>query len=158
MQPLSALLMRAMPPQYDQRMQLRKAGAEWTGVVGPVLGGQSAPLDLADGELLLVANTPLVANRLSMMGGDILRILAERYRIEAQKVKVVVGQTPLRQTLSKTPAAHRTWKNSIRVKEEDAREQGRGYLEKSPELTEEVALSLARLRIFFEKRFRGRGA
>ena len=96
MQPVNALLERAMPPQYDLRVKLERAVADWPNVIGPRLGLRSMPLDLANGELTVVADTSLVASRLSMMGGDIARALMERWQIEVKRVKVVVGRLPLR--------------------------------------------------------------
>ena len=141
---------QAMPPLYDVRLKLEKAASEWASVVGPILGQQSAPLDLADGELLVTAETPLVGNRLSMMGGNIARALAKRWGLEVVKVRVVIGRIPLKATASGGASAPLA---NLRVREEDVREFESRCLENIPDFPEDAAESLARLRAFFKKRF-----
>ena len=152
LEPVNVILKRVMPSQYHLRAKLKEALLEWESLVPRPLGKQSAPLDFVDGELLLAADTPLVAARLNMMGGNIARALKERWQIEVKKVRVVVGQRPLNRTAARTPPARRP--KCVPVKEEDVKELKRDYLERSPELPEEIASSLARLQAFFIKRFR----
>lgn len=149
--PVEALLRRVMPPQYADRSKLDRAAADWARVVGSTLARQSSPVDMADGELLVTADTPLVANRLSMMGGNISRVLMEEWRLEVRKVKVVVGRAPLKRTAA--PDFSRSRPPSVSVREEDVREMRRRVDEQSPDLPEDAAESLARLRAFFSRRF-----
>jgi hypothetical protein len=148
--PVNALLGHVMPPEYELRAKLSQAAKEWVGVIGLLLGEQSAPVDILDGELVVVAETPLVASRLSMMGGNIVRALKQRWQMDVVKVKVVVGRLPLKGTRLQgyTPSSPLPG-----AREEDAKELARGYLEKSPDLPEDIAASLARLQAFFTKRF-----
>ncbi|MCL2009902.1 MAG: DUF721 domain-containing protein [Synergistaceae bacterium] len=151
-QPLEALLRRAMPPGYDAREKLEKAASAWESVAGPVLGRQSVPLDIVNGELLVVVENPLVGNRVAMMGGNIARTMAERWGLEVVKVKVVVGRLPLksaprRDACPKCPVA-------VHVREEDVKEFSLRCLESLPDFPEDAAESLARLRAFFIKRFK----
>jgi hypothetical protein len=150
-QPVNALLGLAMPSQYGVRVKLDRAAAEWSCVVGELLARQSAPVDVADKELLVVAETPLVANRLSMMAGNIARTLLERWRFEVEKVKVVVGRPPLK-SQGRTGQAG-SFPAPVRVKEEDVKALVRNYLEASPDLPEDVVESFARLQAFFATRF-----
>jgi hypothetical protein len=149
-----------MPPEYELRVKLNQAAKEWVSVIGSLLGGQSAPIDLSDGELLVVAETPLVASRLSMMSGNIARAIRQRWHMEVAKVKVVVGRLPLKSTklestISKSAESqkHTSHAPFIGVREEDAQKLARHYLEKSPDLPEDIVESLAHLQAFFTKRF-----
>ena len=147
--PVEALLGQVMPPQYADRSKLERVAADWPRVVGSMLGGQSSPIDIADGELLVTADTPLVASRLSMMGGNIARVLMEQWRLEVRKVKVVVGRAPLKRTAaSGTPRPP-----AVSVREADVREEKRRIEEQSPGLPEDAVDSLARFRAFFARRF-----
>ena len=141
-----------MPPQYEIREKLAMAASAWGSVVGPLLGKQSAPLDLANGELLVVTEGPLVGNRVAMMGGNIARTLAKRWALNVVRVKVVVGRLPLKGSPQKegtlpSPAA-------IRVREGDVRAFEAQCLESLPDYPQDAAESLARLRAFFIKRFK----
>jgi hypothetical protein len=146
--PVEDLLPRVMP-QYADRAKLDRAAAEWLRVVGPVLGERSAPVDLVSGELLVVAETPLVADRLSMTGGGIARTLMKDWGLEIKKVKVVVGRLPLK----RAAANGRPRASLVAVREEDVRELQRRYEASAPDLPDDAAESLARLRAFFAKRF-----
>lgn len=147
--PVEALLGRVMPPQFADRSKLDRVAADWTRVVGPLLGKQSTPLDIVDGELLVTADTPLIANRLTMMGGNIARVLMEQWRLEVRKVKVVVGRAPLKRTAASGPPrpVH------VSVREEDVLALKRHVEEQTPELPDDAVDSLARLRAFFARRF-----
>ena len=150
-QPVEALLKRAMPPMYDAREKLGKAALAWEDVVGPILGRQSAPLDIANGELVVAAENSLVGNRVAMMGGNIIRALAERWALEVAKVRVVVGRLPLKDSPRKRETHPRPL--TVRVREEDVKEFSARCLENLPDLPEGAAESMARLRAFFIKRF-----
>jgi hypothetical protein len=151
LQPVVNVLSQVMPPQYPLRETLRKVILEWSGVVGGLLGSHSAPLDVVEEELLVAAETPLVASRLSMMGGNVTRILEERWGLKVKKMKVVVGQLPLKN--AKVLASRALRPVSVEVDENEVTKLERDYREKSPDLPEDVALSLARLQAFFSKRF-----
>ena len=157
-QPVEVLLKRAMPPRYGAIEKLEKAALEWVSVVGQVLGRQSAPLDIENGSLIVAAETPLVGNRLSMMGGNIARTLAERWGLEITKVKVVVKPLPLKTSPRNggpsAPRATGSSSPSFRVSEEDIEEFASRCRQTQPDLPQEGAESLARLRAFFIKRFR----
>jgi len=151
-QSMEVLLKRAMPPGYGAIEKLEKAALEWESVVGPVLGKQSAPLGVENGFLLLAAETPLVGSRLSMMGGNIVRTLIERWGLEVTKVKVVVRPLPLKSSPRKSAnSAPRS--ATVRVREEDVNEFSSRCRQTQPDLPQEGAESLARLRAFFIKRF-----
>jgi hypothetical protein len=75
----------------------------------------------------------------------------ERWQIEVRKVKVVMGRLPLRST--DFSAKHQDRVLLAGAKEEKIRELARSYLEKAPELPEDIAVPLARLQAFFIKRF-----
>jgi hypothetical protein len=157
LQPVNAFLGYAMPPRYELQVKLGKAVAEWDRVVGPLLAERSAPADLSDGELLVIAETPLVASRLSMMGGNISRALLEYWRLEIEKVRVVVGRLPPKNQGRRDGMGVEAPRPAfVNVKEEEVAALERSYLEKSPALPEDVARSLARLQAFFTKRFGGR--
>ena len=150
-QPVEVLLRQAMPPRYDVMEKLEKAAREWEGVVGPALGKQSAPIDIVNRELIVVSENPLVGNRMAMMGGNIIRTLAERWGLEIAKVKVVIGRLPLKAAPRSETSIPRP--ANIRVREEDVKEFESRCLESLPDFPEDAALSLARLRAFFMKRF-----
>jgi hypothetical protein len=148
--PVADVLRRSMPPMYDAWTKLEKAVSMWGSLVGQPLGKQSAIIDFARGELVVVAETPLVASRLAMMKGNIARALAERWGLDVVKVKVVVGRLPLKSAVSSgasRPAA-------VSVREEDVREFESHCLESLPDFPQDAAESLARLRAFFIKRFK----
>jgi hypothetical protein len=148
------LLERAIPPNFSERLKLKDAAEGWKSVVGSVLAARSAPADVADGELLVIAETPLAAQRLSMMGGNIVRALKERLDFSVKKIRVVVGKLPLKggRLSSSSPAASAV----PRPKEEEVKELARRCLEISPGLPGDAAESFAGLRLFFAKRFQGR--
>ena len=148
--PVNALLGYAMPPEYELRVKLDQAAKEWVSVIGPILGRQSAPIDVSDGELLVVAETPLVASRLSMMGGNVARVLKRRWNLDVVKVKVVVGRLPLKNTKSQK---HTSPVSLAGAREEHCKELAQSYLEKSPDLPQDIVESLAHLQAFFTKRF-----
>jgi len=52
--------------------------AEWESIVGPQLAGQTAPLRLTGGVLVLAASTPLWAAEVRQLGGVIIRRVNER--------------------------------------------------------------------------------
>ena len=153
-QPVETLLKRIMPPLYEAGENLEKAVREWESVVGPVLARQSVPLDIANGELIVAAEGPLAGNRVAMMGGNIARILAERWGLEVTKVKVVVGRLPLKTAPRNEGVVARS--HVVRVQEEEVREFSSRFLAILPDFPQakETAESLARLRAFFMKRFR----
>jgi hypothetical protein len=151
-QPVGVLLKQAMPPLFEAREKLDKAARAWGSVVGPVLARQSVPLDIAKGELLVAAEGPLVGNRLVMMGGHIARALAERWGLEVVKVKVVVGNLPLKSSPEKDARPARP--AVVTVREEDVREFSSRCVENTPDFPEDAAESLARLRAFYMKRFK----
>ena len=145
-----------MPPQYDVMEKLEKAISDWESVVGPILGKQSTPLDIANGELLVLAENPLVGNRVALMGGNVARALAERWGLEVVKVKVVVGRLPLKEPRRKTGSSDSSISRppaAFRVREEDVREFESRCLGSGPDFPRDAAESLARLRAFFLKRF-----
>ena len=152
LEPVNLILKRVMPPQYELRVKLNEALLEWETIVPQPLGKQSAPLDFLNGELLVTADTPLVAKRLTMMGGNIAHALMERWQIEIKKVKVIVGQRPLRRVPAQASSVRRL--ETVSLTEKEVKEIELAYLERSPELPEEIASSLARLQAFFMKRFR----
>jgi len=151
-QPIDVLLKQAMPSQYGAMEKLDKAARAWESVVGPILGRQSVPLDIINGELIVAAENPLIGNRLTMMGGNITRTLAERWRLEITKVKVVVGRLPLK-TAPAGGGSRSTSPAAVRVREEDVEEFLSRCTETLPDFPEDAAESLARLRAFFIKRF-----
>ena len=154
LQPLEVLLAGAMPPSYGERIKIQKAISKWKEIVGPQLGERSAPFDLENGQLLVIAENPLVANRLSMMGGSIMRAFMEGWRLEVKKVKVVVGRLPLAASPSTTPSAiRRARPTEVRVNEEDVQNLAENYREQTPDLPEDAVQALARLKLFLEKRF-----
>jgi hypothetical protein len=145
------LLERAIPPNFSERLKLKEAVEGWKGIVGAALAARSAPADIADGDLLVVADTPLAAQRLSMMGGNIAGTLRERLNFDVKRVRVVVGKLPLKgAVVSPSPPA------MPEPKEAEVKELARRCLEISPGLPEDAAESFAGLRLFFAKRFRGR--
>jgi len=157
-QPVEALLRRAMPPQYDVREKLERASREWESVVGPILGKQSSPLDIANGELIVMAEGPLAGSRVAMMGGNVARTLAERWGLEVVKVKVVVGRLPIK-SKDGWQSAHYLAKSAptpptVHVREEDVKDFESRCLENAPDFPPDAAESLARLRAFFIKRFK----
>ena len=151
-QPVEVLLKQAMPPLYEIREKLEKVEAAWDSVVGPVLGRQSAPLDIENGEFLIMTESPLVGNRVVMMGGNIARILSERWRLEVKKVRVVVGRLPLKEKGSSRKGDSAARSAAVRVREEDVKEFESRCLE-MPDFPQDAAEPLARLRAFFMKRF-----
>ncbi|MDR1732226.1 MAG: DUF721 domain-containing protein, partial [Synergistaceae bacterium] len=149
-QALEELLPRVMP-DFADFAKLERAASEWGKVVGPALGGRSAPTDLVNGELLVTADTPLVASRLSMMGGNIARALRENWALEVRKVKVVVGRPPVKRA---SGAGGRLRPPEVTVRDEEVREFRRLCQDRAPDLPEDAADALARLQAFFTKRFR----
>jgi nitrogen fixation protein len=135
-------------PQFADRAKLERAAAEWSRIAGALPGKASAPVDISEGELLVVAESPLVADRISMMGGNIMRALAEGWKLEVRKVRVVVGRLPLKGAV----ASRTTRPPVVSVREEDVREL-RFRCERAS-LPGDAAESLARLRAFFAVRFR----
>ena len=154
-QPMEALLKQVMPPLYEAREKLEKAAREWGSVVGQILGKKSVPLDIANGELLIAAEGPLAGNRLVMMGGNIARVLAERWGLEVVKVRVVVGRLPLKAAPRNDTAVRSASARSasVQVREEEIREFSSRCLEILPDFPQDAAESLASLRTFFSKRF-----
>jgi len=151
LQPIDVLLKSAMPSRYGAMDKLEKAARAWESVVGPILGKLSVPLDIMNGELLVAAENPLIGNRLTMMGGNIIRTLAERWGLEVMKIKVAVGRLPLK--TAPVGSGRSTSPAHVRVREEDVKEFSSYCIEKLPDFPEDAAESLARLRAFFIKRF-----
>jgi hypothetical protein len=154
-QRIEALLNRAIPPNFSERLKLKEAAEGWKGVVGAALVARSVPADVTDGELLVVAETPLAANRLSMMGGNIVKALAERLNFNVKRVRVVVGAARPLRSEGLVAAGRRTFLtgSASRPKAEEVKDLARRCLELSPDLPEDAAESFAELRLFFEKRF-----
>jgi hypothetical protein len=148
------LLVQAIPPSFSERLKLKEAAERWKEIVGASLAARSAPADIADGDLLVVAETPLAANRLSMMGGNIAGTLEERLGFKVKKVRVVVGKLPLKGSASKGSALSPSMPAMPRPKEAEVRELAQSCLAVSPDLPEDAAESFARLRLFFARRFR----
>ena len=161
-QSVEILLKRAMPARYAAVEKLEKAALEWENVVGPALCKQSAPLDVENGALIVAAENPLAGNRLSMMGGNIARTLTERWGLEVTKIKVVIRPLPLKSrggwqsapSPQSAPQATVSRAGAVRVSEEDVKEFSSRCLQTQPDLPQESAESLARLRAFFIKRFK----
>jgi hypothetical protein len=84
----------------------------------------------------------------------VIRVLAEKWGLEVKKMKVVVGQLPLKNV--GTSASRTQRPVFVNVDENDVKELEQDYLKRSPDLPENAALSLAHLKIFFTKRF-GKG-
>ena len=151
-QPAEVFLKRIMPPLYDAKEKLEKIILEWASVVGPALGKQSAPLDIVNGELVIVAENPLAGNRVALMRGNISRTLEERWGLKTVKIKVVVRRLPLKAVLRTESSVAPP--SAVRVREEDVREFSSRCVESLPDFPEDAAESLARLRAFFIKRFK----
>ena len=151
-QPVEVLLRRVMPPLYDAREKLEKIILAWDEVVGPVLGKQSAPIDIVNNEFIVAAENPLAGNQVAMMKGNISRALAERWNLEVMKIKVVVRRLPLK-TVPRTESCTAR-PPTVLVREEDVREFSSFCLANLPDFPEDAAESLARLRAFFIKRFK----
>jgi len=155
-QPVEVLLKRVMPARCGVMEKLEEAALAWEEVVGSTLGKQSTPLDLTNGLLLVAAENSLVANRLTMMGGNIARTLADRWGLEVAKVKVVVKRLPLRGLSRNKGRDARPAVNQaavLRVREEDVKEYSSRCLA-LPDFPQDAAESMARLRAFFTKRFK----
>ncbi|MDR1875967.1 MAG: DUF721 domain-containing protein, partial [Synergistaceae bacterium] len=114
--PVESLIPYVMP-QFGDRVKLDRVAEEWCRIVGELPGKKSAPVDIEGGELLVIAENPLVANRISMMGGNIMRALTEGWKLEVKKVKVVVGRLPLKGVAS--PGRGRARPPVVSVREED---------------------------------------
>ena len=144
---------RVLPPGYEERLKLGQAAAEWARAVGSVLAAKSAPLDLAGGELLVAAENPLAADRLSMIAGNIARALWEHWKIEVRKVRVMVGRVPLTQAVVSHTSPRPTAVHVQHVQEEEVQKIEQECLEHG--LPENIAKPLAHLENFFLKRFAG---
>jgi hypothetical protein len=151
------ILESAMPPGFSERLRLEEAAEGWADVVGKVLAARSALSDLADGELLVVAETPLAASRLSMMGGGIVKTLRERFGLDVARIRVVAGRVPLPR--NRGGGARNDEKRTRSPRAENGKEDekkkdfARRCLESFPGLPEEAAESFAALRLFLARRF-----
>jgi hypothetical protein len=141
----------AMPVQYSERLKLAEAERRWAEFVGSRLAAASSPVDVAGGELLVAARTPLAANRLVMMGGNIGKALKEKLGFDIKKVRVVVGNPT--QTPSPTPQPPARPRVGFDPKKEEVEALSEIFQEAAPDLPKDVAESLARLRLFFAARF-----
>jgi hypothetical protein len=151
------ILENAMPPGFSEYLRFKEALRRWADVVGEALAARSTP-DLAKGELLVVAETPLAAKRLSMMGGNIAKTLRERFDVDVARVRVVVGRAPLPKSQGGGTPSGRNKQGGGRSagagnREEENKALARRCLESSPDLPESAAESFAALRLFFDRRF-----
>ena len=112
----------------------------WPSVVGPARARNSAPFDLRGNILLVAARTPHAAQQISQMKGNIQRALKARWGLDIEEVRVTVGPPPLRASAASGPPRRRP---VLKLDEEEVR----AFREACPpDLDEEVAWALARLR------------
>lgn len=144
---LEILISKALPDQFSVYEKMKKLVENWDKVVGPSLAKYSAPLEILEGELVVVAENPLVGKKLSMMGGNIARALKEHWMLDIAKTKVITGRLPTQ----RVSLSGKSRPPEVKVKEEEVTELKTQY---AASLPEDAAESLARLRLFFHKRFR----
>lgn len=143
--PLAEILKDVAP--QGPLVKLEEVGRAWGSVVGPNRARGSVPYDLAGRTLHVAAASNHLAGQIVLMKGNIRRVLRERWGIELDELKVIVGQPPVRRVVSSTPRRRRP-----------AVEPDEGAVRAfrvlcPPSLPPETADALARLRAFFAKRF-----
>lgn len=148
--PVGEVLARLMPERNERVEKLKEVAKEWGSVVGPARARKSAPFALEGGKLRVASDTPHAAQQLVRMKGNIQRALKRRWDLEVEELQVIVGQPPPQP--SRVSGPPRRSCAPVRLDEEEVR----AFRDACPaELDEETAMSLARLRAFFARRFPG---
>lgn len=145
------LLDRVMPEQGERMRKLTEVLRAWGSLVPPAVARHSAPYDLVGETLCVSTNLPQVKQRLLMMKGNIQRALKGRWDLEVTEVKVILGDPPLKVSVSSQGPRRR----HPRVEPDEAAVLA--FREACPDsLTPETSNALAHLRAFFVKRYNKR--
>lgn len=144
---MSELLERVMPEQGERMRKLAEVVRAWSSLVPPGVARHSSPYDLVGGTLCIASNLPQVKQQLLMMKGNIQRALKSRWDLEVTEVKVLIGDPPLKVSVTSQGPRRR----HPRVEPDEAMVQA--FREACPDsLTPEASKALAHLRAFFCKR------
>lgn len=131
--------------------KLEEVGRAWGSVVGPNRARGSVPYDLAAGTLHVAAESNHLAGQILRMKGNIRRVLRERWELELDEIKVIVGPPPVRRAAAPTPRRRR----AALSPDEGTVRAFRDLC--PPSLSPGTAEALAHLRAFFVKRFPAAG-
>lgn len=148
--PLSELLWGSLPEGAKMRIRVAASARNWESVVGLLLAKRSAPKRIVEGKLLVVAESPAVAQELTMRGGRIVGNLRKEWDIDVSGITVSVGRVP--------PPPREDTSSGKRPLVSAPVEEVHAALGSIAEKVErgDVAESLARLMAVYRKRFPGR--
>lgn len=145
-------LKRSLPPAMVAGIRLASLAEGWADLAG-TLGRRSRPLRLEKGELVVLAETPAVAQQLRMRGGDLCRKIREKWNLQVQAIRPIVGKGRPSPSSRKAAVPRRLPSIVVGQNEvQEALEEIRGTIGR-----EDILFSLARLMATYRKRFGGPG-
>lgn len=141
-------LKMSLPPGMAAGMRLASLAEGWVDLAGN-LGRRSRPLRLEQGELVVLAETPAVAQQLRMRGGGLCRKIREKWNLQVLAIRPIVGKGSSPQSSRNVTPPRRLPSVVVGQKDvQEALEEIRGTIER-----EDVLVSLARLMATYRKRF-----
>lgn len=143
---IAALLGRSFSPAAKKNILLSHVAQRWEEVVGKTLAKKSQPFALEGTQLCIRAESPIAAQRLSMMGAIVAKKVRDGWDLPVCEVKVIVGN--VRQKTIKTAQRKREY---ISPRTEDISKN----LERVKDRIDDpdIALSLASLMATWSRRF-----
>lgn len=142
----------SLTPEVMKGIRLAGLAEEWPRIAGPP-GRMSRPLRMERGELVVLAETPAVAQQLRMRGGDLCRKIREACSLEVRAIRPIVGQRRPSPPARRPQGAERKPPLAVGEREvQEAVDELRGTIG-----NEDVLVSLARLMATYRKRFGGSG-
>ncbi len=141
-------LTRTLPSGIATGISLASLAEDWPRLAGPP-GRRSRPFRMEQDELVVMAETPAVAQQLRMRGGDLCRKIRAKWNLQVRSIRPVVGKGHRPRPSVDSRSKQKRHSFSVRERDvQEALEEIRGTIGK-----EDVLLSLARLMATYRKRF-----
>lgn len=145
--PLGALFEGALTPDIKRGLALADLTLKWNDVVGP-LASRSRPLRIDDERLVVVADSPALAQRLKIQAGGVIRKIREGWGLPLSGLQVVVGPVRMRRRQAPSPPP------PVAAPTEEELTWAKGLIAAHIE-DEKTTSALARLMAVYRRRFGG---
>lgn len=152
---VASLIDELMPSYNTTVSKLKEIIRMWHLVVGPVLARNSAPYEMKAGVLYIAAASSHSAQQLTLMKGNMQRIIKSRWDIDIEDTDVSVGIKP--SVGRKKPQHAQSSRRVVRRKAPNVKADADELLrirQRIPDsIDDDAADAMANFRLFFEKRF-----
>lgn len=148
--PLALLLDGALPPPVKGGLLLADLSLKWKDVVGP-LAARSRPHRIEEGLLIVIVESPALAQRLRIQSGTVARKIREGWGLPVTGLRAVVG--PVSSVRKRMEAVRPSPSGPLQIRKDEleaARERIAPHVE-----DEKISSALARLLAVYRRRFGG---